>query len=308
MFCFKKFKPTQLFSQTQKYSLILPGTDLVFQFYENQILIADQKIELFFPEKIISFCGVQDRSKKQILLRYVVGKNIYQCIFFHTDTSLKMKLDRGLDLSIKYKKKLQTLTKKETLILPIQSTIPQIENNEEICFGSHKKQELSLLLQRKNPKEILPIIFSLGKCLPQKKNIETFSYPSIEKLLELFYESFSSNVQDITQILQLGYVKIRELIVTQENQMIHILPTLSGMITTGRVKNFQIDGLGKLDIIWKKGNVFQVKIHAQKRADFYLQSNACECRVITARKQKRHFLSDRFFFEKDTIYLFDRFL
>lgn len=308
----RKFTSNQIFSKTQEHGLYLPDTDLIFRFLENKILIHHHHFEIDFSQKMQKFLALQDRLKKQIILRYLVGKEIYQFIFFQKDSRIWIKMDRSpkLFFNILLDGLKKTLKKKEAMSLPISFRFFINQSNEEIFLGSFKKQELGSLIKRKDPKEIFPIWFSLGKNINlHRESITPFFSYSLDQLMGIFLKGLRQPSKELLAILQVGYQKIREHLFLQKGKILQIFP-FSFPISSGKVKNFKVKNLGLLDFEWKKEKVFCFTFHVQKSGKFILQSQYLKCRVHDSKQKNayNHHFSDFFFFEKGKTYFFDRFI
>lgn len=174
----EKFRP---FSTQPGISVPYPLLKLVFVIYPTQIKILEWKkkqrtiltIDFNFKSPCEKFAVFSDLIKQEIEIQCYLEDNFAkmklaydekkQCFFL---TLLRYKGER---LSFEVQRPSRTsilnrqLTKKKPLVLFKDLNPPKVNKPEILFLGSHKKQEIEKIFQRKDLKEFLPLWFLWGQ-------------------------------------------------------------------------------------------------------------------------------------------------
>lgn len=208
--------------------------------------------------------------------------------------------DAGLFFS--FNGPLQSLKRKESLLLMSSEVFSTKENNEKMHFGCFKKQDWVLVKRRLSVIEILPFWYKLGKSFPPKEIFNESDHPLLiecKKLIEernrvdiggallnLFqsqfegilcprskdadYQGFLSNKPNtyspelLLELLAKSAQLIRLLFMHFEGKTLSLLQCLPKELHAGRFTNIEVTKGLLIDIEWSKKMLKRVIFYPKK--------------------------------------------
>lgn len=218
------------------------------------------------------------------------------------------------------------------------------ENLEGLHLGVSKKQDWELVLRRNVLEEILPFWFALGQQVPKfsagsKSSIYTSLKEAVEAnrkeeatslFMQLFRTGFRGmlnpqledklyqghplkpvDAENSLAIASEGSAMIRALFVKHVDNEVQILPFLLPQLSSGRMTNIQLKGLGVMDIEWTKKCVRRAVLRAthDSAPRFQFQKELKRYRIRHSKKNTGIAMTcgDTLTLRKDGLYLFDNF-
>ncbi|MCH9633701.1 MAG: hypothetical protein S4CHLAM7_04340 [Chlamydiae bacterium] len=349
-----KLKP---FSTRPGIEIPFPISKHIFKIYPTVLEIINEqdlllKVELFFKEPPNQFISFFNLVKNRVEVELSFDKGVVHYHLRIKENKLFFQVKRCgfksfvLKMEGKEKKSLKMHINQEcVLVEEIDQKSP--ENSLEILsLGSHKKQQIEPLLERKDPKEILPLVFLMGQlgsfertkhlegslnCIKtlQKNRRQKNHDQLLPDLLPVFNQSFSGllapYLEDINfwkptpskftkprasrfSLLSELYFEIRHFFLTRTKNELFILPHLPPECYCGRLVNVEESGL-TLQMDWSKKLLKMLHIYSAKEHTIKLvfQSPIQKCRVRVDNTTLVFKNKSSFTFEKSKTYFFDRF-
>lgn len=319
----EKFRP---FSQQPGISVPYPLLKLVFVIYPTQIKILDWKkkqktlltIDFNFKSPCKSFSVFSDLLKQEIEIHCHLEDNFAkmklaldekkQCFYL---TLLRYKEER---LGFEVKRPSRTsilnrqLTKKKPLVLFKDLNFSIVKKPELLFLGSHKKQEIEKIFQRKDLREFLPLWYLWGQfCKVQSKaekkdgtlvflnelteTIEQKKHDKIGSILKnMMATSFAPmmvpHLEDFRHwgfhlpkddtskaspwlLFSELYTVIRKFFVCYENSNLYLLPHLPPELFCGKLRQVQ-EGDLMLHLEWTKKTIRRMMITSSKSSTITL--------------------------------------
>jgi hypothetical protein len=230
---------------------------------------------------------------------------------------------------------------KKSYDLPIK-IVSNLSAQEKLSFGNHKKQEIDQINQREDLLEFIPFIYGLSQFFDIKKSFNINFFIELEKKIDskqkdnleeaflnikkaFFYDFFVprnfdfdyqniffENLKNIESIYILKeYARlIRKTLISEENNLLNILPCLTKQFFCGRMINIH-QSFCDLDIEWSKKLIKKmiVKPFLDKEISFKFQTKIKTFRLKKSLKEKGEILKNnqKILLKKDGVYYFDRF-
>lgn len=228
-----------------------------------------------------------------------------------------------------------SLSAKENLCLwgEGESFVPyQVQNFERLSLGCHKSQDWDLVCRRKDIREWLPFVFSLG----QQLACPSSSHCPMESLLQadwtaLFPVAFRDLLvpqakdelfQGIVEeelfpekgcpllLFQAIKKRLRSLFLEQQDSTLSILPHLPSQLYCGRLVGWCCGEWGEVDVEWSKKQVRRVVFRAEKEGSLqwiFRHIKRFRLREGDSIRQVEVKEGESLFVKKGAILFFDRF-
>lgn len=329
----KKYRP---FSQSFGERALIPKSGVEVQAFPGKLNFVDRtgppfkEVEIFFGIKrpIDKFFIFQDLEKKRVEVSFFMGREFFRYQIFLKSGEILIFLKRGNDLLLTKKNRHFHLKRGESFsVMKVESEAEK--NGEKLFLGVSKKQDIALILRRRDLREILPLIFSLSKLVPSIELSGRFPPLKTERdflsLIEThFLGMFSPTLEDVNYlggalvsgassplfILKKMDRAIRDLFILEGRDYIHLLPSIFKSFHSGRFLNLETKW-GGLDIRWSKKILKGIIFRSKRSSSFRLrlQSKIESFRVRGDRKDRGRIYSasDILSFKKDKLYIIDRF-
>jgi hypothetical protein len=271
-----KFRP---FSRRIGARCLLPGTDLVVETLRRKLLIGPFEIPLRQDLLEDSFTLQQDLEKGRVKILGVEVKASPQGILVREGSAKEFQL---------------------------VSDVPFFERTsplETLFLGSHKAQDIDLVLRRFDLEELLPLVyrFSQVQCAPVQKQTAVWTE---KQLRDWIYEAFSDSFIAKAPIWEEAHPIIRSQFIQEEGGKVTLLP--NRLFAQGRFLSGQTS-FGSIDFEWAKYTLRRVVLRVTVPTSFQLQGiGSCRIRSAMHEKGKRHELLTPFVLQRGMFFL-DRF-
>lgn len=211
---------------------------------------------------------------------------------------------------------------KETQTFSIQEIPTSLHPTEVLSLGVEKKQEMEGIRRRGDLKEILPLLFHLSQKVPQISFrseeipwdlsdlkdfcVHYFSKGFLPRLVDEEHQGITCRRNLDTgspqELFSKAYGLIRSLFFeAKEGKMIWRKP----LFVSGRLLRLQVEGLGEVDLEWRKWGPFRMRIRTFQAGRFSLQLPE---EIASFRfNKKRLSVGIPLLFEAKKSYLFDQF-
>lgn len=349
----QKLKP---FSSTPGVEIPLPQAGLKIKCYPTFLEVFDDhksllKVSLKFkesPKSFIAFLNLH-KGKVEVQLKFEKGIVNYDLEIQESYLSLTLKRSLFKEIGLKIQKKsskIMQLSKGDSINLLEVDQVLLLSSFERLSLGSHKKQHAESIMERKDFKEILPLLFILGQYCKSKRTKEQkgnfcfiqkadelmdkkkhdkllstlapllqtgFSNLFVPHLNDAFHWGYSN--QEVTSksessfsLLSEFYWLSRKFFLIKEKQSLFILPHLPVEFHCGRLLGLIEEGL-HLDLEWSKKTIKSIRIKANETQTLkiHFQKHIQKCRIRVENKPIIFKNNASFTFEKSKIYTFDRF-
>lgn len=334
-----------LFSNKPGTKLLVPSTSFMVALFPTRILLEDLESKAS-KEIIIDTQGPIDKfevrldlEKNRIEFSGKSSLGFFRFHIFQENNSIHLLLKKGPLKGFCLND--STVIKPNEPLTLIHNIKTSVKPFEKLSLGSHKALELSKIEDRKDLKELVPILFSLYQKIHSSSKshregtAKLLDFPkekvALEKqFLALYAYGFNGIVPTLTDNYQ-GYVsssekvsndasplvllkefgkKVRSLFIRQENNTFYLLETLLRPFASGRMINIDTD-YGIFNLQWSEKTlrkvIFQSKVDDQ--IAIVPQKQVKSFRLKTSRKDKGITLKPRDLFsikKNQTVYL-DRF-
>jgi len=287
------FKKQILFSHKVGVCFLIPKTSYSVKIYPTRIELINlegSEKQIFnwdFEWPVEKFMATLDLEKERVELEGKSEKGFFRFWLFAKEKKILLSLAKGPKEGVAIKPIGNMLPKDELTLINDLSICKTTD--EKLSFGSHKALDVEKIEERKDLKEIFPLLFSLE----QKINIEGkthregmakyLDFPEEKKALEkrfidLFTGGFSSFVPKLTDSYR-GYLSsevtidkeasplillketgkmIRSLFFTQEKNHLFLLPKLLQPFTSGRMIGIDCKDVGRVDFEWSERRLRKV--------------------------------------------------
>ncbi len=348
----QKLKP---FSITPGIEIPYPQTEHVFKLYPTYFEIYKEGKSVFqahlnFKEVPKNFIAHFNLYSGKIEVQLTFEKGALHFDLYSNSESLVLLVKRNtfknLDLKVEGASRSQKIVLKKEFILIGSASTTSTPHLELLSLGSHKKQQIERILERRDVAEIFPILFMLGQyCKLERSKNKEGSLVFIKKLqdhlkqkkhdcivsdlMPLITSSFSGLfVPHLEDVFHLGYTlprlsknppspftllselyfSIRSFLILKESKSLYLLPHLPPELFCGRILKLKEEGL-TLDLEWTKKELRLLKIKATSDQSLKLcfQKPIQKCRIRVDNKSSIFKNKSTFNFEKSKTYFFDRF-
>lgn len=277
----ERLKP---FSHTPGVFCPLPGSTLRVQIFPNLVRLDDlsrgeprflKEFPLGLRGPIQGFTAQLDLEKGNICVWGEAQQGFFRYRVFSTPEGVAFKVEKC-----------------SLVLPKVQDNhVHKPPEMDRLSLGSHKKQDWDLVCRRSDLKEIFPVWLRLGQLIPKCTFKETAgtgmllnrcqeaidhneNLQSVDRWLDLFHAGFegilSPRLQDTefqgfelppvsedTQdsplaLLYEGAMFIRQMLIQQQDSLIHILPSLPPEFHCGRYTNVDCGDRGTISFEWSK--------------------------------------------------------
>jgi len=165
----QKLKP---FSLVPGIEIPYPQTEHVFKLYPTYFEIYKDGTPVFqahlnFKETPKNFIAHFNLYNGKIEVQLTFEKGVVHYDLYSNSEALLLFVKRNtfksIDLKVEGGPRSQKIALKKEFILIDSVSIPLISDLELLSLGSHKKQQIERILERKDVREIFPILFMLGQ-------------------------------------------------------------------------------------------------------------------------------------------------
>ncbi|MCB1116701.1 MAG: hypothetical protein KDK71_09555 [Chlamydiia bacterium] len=274
-------------------------------------LITKEKIELFPQIKgpITAFTAMQDLEKKRVRIFGTGEGGFFSYRLYATPQEIILQIERCSEdgLSFNICGEIKTFTRKETFSLHSNAPFQLSHTSEKMHLGTSKKQDWTLVKRRLLLSELLPILFELGKNLPNlpstfsgaAEHLKTCQELVANKdrvhigpsFIELFKRGFEgilcprlidtdyqgiANPEEMPEnasplfLIKEGACLIRSLLIEEKDNSLTILPCLPKELHAGRFVNIACTLPLTLDLEWSKKQIRRLALHPKEDLTLHL--------------------------------------
>lgn len=334
-----------LFSHKPGVCYMVPGTSFFVKIYPTRI-----ELENLEGEERIIFNWMTEGPVEKFIARLdlenerieISGKTLggfFRFLVFVKEKNIILFSAKTPEKGIFFET-LGNVSLKEEIVL-VKNISVCISTKEKLSFGMHKALDVSMLEERRDLKEILPLLFSLS----QKVLIEGDShrqgmakyleFPEEKKALEkrfcdLIRGGFSSFIPKLKDDYE-GYLsyketiedkasplillkeigkKIRSLFFCQEKNHLYVLPKLFKLFNCGRMIGIDCQGLGTMDFEWSERRIRKVIFYPKIIGEIVLhpkETRSFRLRYRRGDKGKRVTPGEKIIIKEKKTLFFDQF-